>query len=591
MAGMKDQNPVIEEIRQKADIVEVISDYVALKKRGKNHLALCPFHSEKTPSFTASQDKQLFHCFGCGEGGNVFSFVMKIENISFWEAAKLLAEKYSVPLDIPDFKPGQDASRKKLLFDITAKAAEFFSQQLAGSKTASDYIKTRGFSEKTVSFFRLGFAPEGWDNLYRHLLSKGFMPKDIEGAGLILPRADRENSYYDRFRNRLMIPVFDIKGNIAGFGARSLDGAEPKYLNSPDSPIYNKSNILYGLNFSKEDIKKQDSVLIVEGYMDFISCFAAGVKNVAASSGTALTSSHAKTLQRITNNFSLVFDSDNAGSLATERSISLLRELDIYPRVVSLEGGKDPDEIIRKSGAAKFIELVKNAVPWLQYMIERAISRHNIKETEGKARAIKETAAVLAGEKDPVLRKEYSKLVASKLHVDTETVEAEMRRGSYYSRYPSKTSQLKKPAPKDRTAEKMILKFASESGEALALIKEGLEPEDFSDENFRAVFIALVSAPEGGAKLLAPAIVEDLGEEARKAFAGIMLEEFEFDNRQKALEDCINVLKTGRIRKRLADIRDRISEAEKKSDFSAIPCLQEECKKCHEEIRAFSGEF
>ncbi len=588
---MKEQNPAIEEIRQKADIVEVVSDYVALKKRGKNHLALCPFHSEKTPSFTVSQEKQLFHCFGCGEGGNVFSFLMKIENITFWEAAKLLAEKYSVALDIPDFKPGQDASRRKLLFDISYAAADFFSLQLAGSKTASDYIKMRGLSEKTVAFFKLGFAPEGWDNLYRHLLSKGFMPKDIEAAGLILARADRANSYYDRFRNRLMIPVFDIKGNIAGFGARSLDGAEPKYLNSPDSPIYNKSNILYGLNFSKDEIKKQDSVLIVEGYMDFIGCFAAGVKNAAASSGTALTTSHAKILQRLTNNFFLVFDSDNAGSLATERSIALLRELEIYPKVVSLKGGKDPDEIIKKEGPEKFIELVKAAVPWLQYKIERAISRHNIKETEGKARAVKESALILAGEKDQVIKKEYCKFVASKLHVEPETVEAEARRGSVYSRYPSKTGQLKKPATKDRTAEKMILKFATESKEALTLIRIGIEPEDFSDESSRAVFNALISAPENASTDLAAAIVQELDEEARKTFAGIMLEEFESDNREKALEDCINVLKAGRIKKRLSHLRAGMNEAEKKADFAEISRLQEEYKRCHEEIRAVSGEF
>lgn len=587
---MKEQNPAIEEIRQKADIVDVVSDYVALKKRGKNHLALCPFHSEKTPSFTVSQDKQLFHCFGCGEGGNVFSFLMKIENISFWEAAKVLADKYSVLLDIPDLKPGQDASKKRLFFDITSTAADFFAAQIPLSKTASDYVKTRGLSGDSIAFFKLGFAPEGWDNLYRHLLSKGFMPKDIEAAGLILPRADRENSYYDRFRNRLMIPVFDIKGNVAGFGARSLDGAEPKYLNSPDSPIYNKSNILYGLNFSKEEIKKQDSVLIVEGYMDLIACFSTGVKNVAASSGTALTSSHAKTLQRLTNNFSLVFDSDKAGSMATDRTISLLREIEIYPKVVTLEGGKDPDEVIRKQGPEKFRKLAENAVPWLRYRIDAAIGRHNIKEAEGKAKAVKETAQILSAEKDPVLRKEYSKLAASRLGVDTEAIETQIRRESFYNGYPSRSGQIKSPSPKGRTAEKMLIKFASESGEALSKIKSTLAPEDFSDNKFRAVFSALLSY-NGGGPDSAASIVEELDEETRKSFAGIMLEDFEFDNREKAMEDCIKVLKAGRIKDRMQKLRVKISDAETRSDLSDVLRLQEEYKKCHDEIRAFSGEF
>lgn len=579
---MKEQNPAIEEIRQKADIVDVVSDYVALKKRGKNHLALCPFHSEKTPSFTVNQEKQLYHCFGCGEGGNVFSFVMKMEGLSFWEAARILAEKYSVQLDIPDHGPGQDLSRKKLLFDITAAAADFFSGQLAQSP-ASAYIKGRGLTEDAVRHFKLGYSPEGWDNLYRHLLSKGFMPKDIEAAGLILPRADRQNSYYDRFRNRLMIPVFDIKGNVAGFGARSLDGAEPKYLNSPDSPIYNKSNILYGLNFSRDAIKKEDCVLIVEGYMDLISCFSSGIKNIAASSGTALTSSHARTLQRFTGNFSLVFDGDRAGELATDRTISMLRELEIYPKIVRLEGGKDPDEIIRNRGAEALREQIKKAVPWLKYRIEAAINRHNTKEAEGKARALKDSAKALSSEKDQVLRKEYAKLIASRLGLETETVESEIRRGFFYSRYPSRGAQLKKPSPKKLTAEKMVLKFASESGDTLVRIKQEIGPEYFSDDRFKAVFNALASSNS----VTAADVAGTLDEDARKAFSGIMLEEFEFDNREKALEDCINVLKTERIKDRMQELRARISEAEKKADPEAVPALQEEYKKCHEEIRAF----
>mgnify|MGYP000898293788 FL=1 len=588
---MKEQNPAIEELRQKADIVEVASDYMALKKRGKNHLALCPFHSEKTPSFTVSQEKQLFHCFGCGEGGNVFSFLMKIENISFWEAAKILADKYSVDLNIPDFKPGQDFSRKKLLFDITAEAADFFCRQLSGSKTASDYISSRGLKEKAVSFFRIGYSPEGWDGLYRHLLSKGFMPKDIEAAGLILPRADRENSYYDRFRNRLMIPVFDIKGNIAGFGARSLDGAEPKYLNSPDSPVYNKSNILYGLNFSKEEIKKQDSVLIVEGYMDLIACFSAGIKNAAASSGTALTSSHAKTLQRLTDNFYLVFDGDNAGSLATERSISLLKELDIYPKVVLLKGGKDPDEIIKKEGPDGFRDLIANAIPWIEYKIRRAISRHNTKEAEGKSKALKECALILSAEKDAVIRKEYARSVASKLGIDAETVVSEIKRGAFYSGSVSRSSALKKPEPKHLAAEKMILKFASEDKDSLDIIKKDLAPDDFSDDNFRAIFGMLLSVADSAPDDMTATVAQRLDEATGKVFSGLMLEEFEFDNREKAMEDCVNVLKARRITKKMSDLRDRIGEAEKRSDFQAISALQEEYKKYHGEMRAFSGEF
>jgi len=583
---VKEQNPVIEEIRQKADIVSIVSDYVALKKRGRNYLGLCPFHSEKTASFTVSQEKQLFHCFGCGEGGNVFSFIMKMENIGFWESVKILADKLSIPFDSSSYQPGEDMQQKNLALEINSSAADFFSSQLPGSAVATEYIKKRGLGEKVVSFFKIGYSPESWDKLYKHLVSKGFMPKDIEKAGLIVQKAGDTVSYYDRFRNRLMIPIFDIKGRIVGFGARSLDGSEPKYLNSPDSPVYSKGNILYGLNFSKEEIKTKDSVLIVEGYMDFISCFSNGIKNVAASSGTALTMNHAKTLQRFTSNFMLVFDSDAAGSLATERSIELLKELGIYPKIVPVIGGKDPDELIRKEGPQKFLDLVKEAVPWLKYKLEAAISRHNTKEAEGKSKALRQSAAILSTEQDQIIRREYAKFISQKLGVDLDAIESEIRRRSYYSRSAGKIDQPKKPLSKDKIAEKVLIKFAAEDNKALELIRSQVETGDFSDEQCKTIFDVVALKAEGSGPAEAAKIVESLDGETKKAFSEIMLMEFEFDDKDKALNDCINVLRLGKMKKRLAALRHEISEAETKNDYPRITALQEEYKKCHSEMRS-----
>ena len=578
---------IVNEIREKADIVSIVSDYVALKKRGRNYLALCPFHSEKTPSFTVSQEKQLFHCFGCGEGGNVISFVMKIDNLSFREAVKHLADKVGIACDIPaSGSSGEKASQNQVLFDINRVAAEFFASQLKGSPTATDYLAKRGLEKAAVEEFGLGYSLESWDGLYRHLTGKGFLPRDIEKAGLAIPR-EGTSTYYDRFRNRLMIPVKDIKGRTVAFGARSLDGSDPKYLNSPESPVYNKSAILYGLDKAKDRIKKDDSVLIVEGYMDQITCFSSGFSNTVASSGTSLTINHAKVLQRFTSNFILVFDSDAAGSLATERSIELLGQIGIYPRIAPLSGGKDPDEIIRKDGKNKFASFISSAVPWMKYKLDRILSRHSIKEAEGKSKAVKEAAAVLAKETDAVIQKEYIKYLAALLNLDTDTVTSEVKRLGYFRRNfsPGSSGTLKKPVSGILSAEKTVIRLAAEDAGLRGTAVNELKAEDFSDESNRAIFDAVASSGTGDPL---PVIVDRLDDQSVKArFSEIMLDESETEDREKAMADCIGVIRSGRVRGKMEELRTRIRSAEEAHDLVTLSALQQEYQKYHGEIRAF----
>src|SRR3989339_561896 len=308
---------IINEIKEKADIVSVVSSYVpSLKKKGKNHLGLCPFHSEKTASFTVSQEKGLFHCFGCGEGGNLFSFIMKMEKVDFAEAVKIIGEKIGITVRAQDFAPSQNNK----FYNLMEIACKFYESHL---DEVNEYIDKRKI--KNPKEFRLGYAPDGWDNLLNYLINKGAIAEDIERCGLILPRQSG-SGFYDRFRNRLIFPIADQRGRIVGFGGRAIGGEDPKYLNSPDSVIFNKGENLYNLNAAKDFIKHQKFAVLVEGYMDVVGCFEAGLKNVLAPLGTSLTTKQAQLLSRFTDVAIIAFDSDSAGQLASERTQEILKE-------------------------------------------------------------------------------------------------------------------------------------------------------------------------------------------------------------------------------------------------------------------------
>jgi DNA primase len=377
---------VLEEIKRKINIVDLLKEYIELKKAGANWKAVCPFHSEKSPSFMVSEDKQIWHCFGCNQGGDIFGFVMRMEGLEFPEAKRLLAKRAGVVLHYEN--PAINSQRTKLL-DILDATATFYATELAQSSEASAYIKERGLAPETVARFRLGFSPAGWDNLLRHLLSKGFKPDDMASAGVMMKKDDG-SGYYDRFRGRIMFPIFNHNNEIVGFTARVLpqydDGKMGKYINTPETAVYKKSEILYGLNFAKNKIKKEDVAVLVEGNMDVIALHQAGFANVVATSGTALTGQQTELLKRYAQNVIMSFDADSAGIAAALRGIDIAIGHGLNIRVFQMPKNpdgtpiaKDPDELVRQSSEL-WVKSLQNTRHIIDFYIDANLAKFNLSD-------------------------------------------------------------------------------------------------------------------------------------------------------------------------------------------------------------------
>jgi DNA primase len=555
---------IIEEIRNKADIVKIISEYIKLRKRGKNYVGLCPFHSEKDPSFTVSPEKQLFHCFGCNEGGNVFAFIMKIENLGFAEAAEELGAKLGI--SVPKAaESGPLKSEKDKLYQVMLAAGKYFLKSL--DEAAQSYLKKRGIEDKTRELFRLGFAPQGWDNLFKHLISRGFPPKLIEKSGLILAR-EGKSGYYDRFRNRLIFPIFDHRSRVIAFGGRSLGDEEPKYLNSPDTLLYHKGEVLYGLNLSKENIKKSKTAVMVEGYFDLITPFQAGITNIVATLGTALTVYQCKLLARFCDTVILGFDADSAGGVAAERSVELLKNQGLKVKVAVLSGGKDPDELIRKQGKEGFAKCIASALPYLEFIIKRTLARHNLREIEARSKALQEVAGILSREKESFVQKEYAKLAAELLKTDADTLLTEIKRVRHYRREGRHNLRriTEKPSSKVSEAEKSLIALAVQSKETLAVLKQELSAQDFNLPEARNIAELLLETEFEAGSDPSHFLLENLpSQEAKSFLSRLLLSEHlpQNDKTEKVFEDCIKVIKAEQLKKRIEEIKQQIEEAEK----------------------------
>ena len=423
----------ISEIKNAADIVDIVSEAVLLKKAGKNHIGLCPFHSEKTPSFTVSPDKQIFYCFGCGAGGNVFSFLMKQEGLSFPEAVRGLGKRYGI--DIPE-RPLSPEQKKKIsererLFDINRRAMEFYHQTLKSSgagQVARTYLKKRGISQKTIDDFKLGFALDGWDTLLSHFSKKRISPALLEISGLVLPKKNK-SGYYDRFRDRIIFPIFDASLQVVGFGGRVLDDSLPKYLNSPETLVYNKRRSLYGIQRAKEKFRSAGTAFIVEGYLDVLALHQHGVENSVATLGTALTPDHIRFLTRFASRMILVYDSDAAGIRSARRCVDtfwkehvdfrrqdVFREENADTHILVLPAGHDPDSFMFEKGPKLFLEAAAKAPGIITFLINCAIDKHGL-STEGKVRIIKEMQAPLAAINDRVAQALYIQQLAERMGI------------------------------------------------------------------------------------------------------------------------------------------------------------------------------
>lgn len=429
---MNDLREVIEDVKIRNDIHDIISEYIQLKPSGANYKGLCPFHNEKTPSFLVSSSKQIYKCFGCGESGDVISFIMKVENLEFMDAVKFLANKCGIEINHHiDEETKERFEKIKRYQNMHTDAARFFFNNL--TKTNNEglkYLMNRGLDERTINKFGLGYSLDSWNSLLNHLLSKGYKPEEIKEAGLV-GVSQKTNNFYDKFRNRVMFPIFDYRGNIIGFGGRVLDDSLPKYLNSEDTIIFNKKFNLFGLNIARKNLTIDKTMILVEGYMDLISLSQFGVQNVVATLGTALTSIQAQLLSKFVDNVIISYDSDQAGINATLRAIDILEQEGLKSKVLDLANYKDPDEFIRNLGLNSFMNKVENAVDGTQFKIDILYSNYNHEKQGETIKFVKEALKILKTIKSPIELDFYEKYLSKITNIEIDIIRSEMSLNSY----------------------------------------------------------------------------------------------------------------------------------------------------------------
>lgn len=488
---------LIEEVRLRNDIVDVVSGYVKLDKKGKSYLGLCPFHNEKTPSFSVEPAKQFFYCFGCNRGGSVIQFVMNIENLDFIESIKLLAERAGISLPEPeDVNEKAKAARKKEIIALNREAARFFFATLAGKngQEAQNYLHRRCLTEKTVKQFGLGFSPEGWNGLSRTLLDKGYSPDLLLDSGLSIQ--SKTGELVDRFRKRVMFPIFDIRGNIIGFGGRVIDDGMPKYMNSPDTLVYNKSRELYGLNFARMSASKR--LLMVEGYMDVISLHQAGIDYAVASLGTALTKEQAWILKKYSDEVVISYDSDSAGQAATMRGLDILESAGCAVKVLMIPQGKDPDEFVRNNGPEKFKNLADRAISLLDYKIKAQKNMHNLDTIDDKLKLLNSIADTLAEHDNAIEREVYAKNYAVEYGISLESLMNEVQKRvrakhkvqdysrSGGDRKTAYAQALREPGdPRCSELEYMLVVMLCHENRFFSLVSESYGLDAFMDKNMK----------------------------------------------------------------------------------------------------------
>lgn len=550
----------IEEIQARTDIVELISSYFPLKRAGRNFKALCPFHVEKTPSFFVSPQKQIFHCFGCGEGGGPIQFLMLYEKVSFPEAVEILAKRLG--LSIPYKKVFPQERAKSILYEVTEEACNFFHKNLFRDegKKALEYLKKRKIDLDTIKKFRLGFASSKI-SLLDSLRNKGYSLEILEKASLIVSK--KEGGYVDLFRDRIIFPIFDVKGKVIGFGARLIEERDaPKYINSIENPLYNKRFHLYGLNFSKEEIIKKDSVIIVEGYFDMITPYMNGIKNIVASLGTALTLEQIRLIKRYTKNVILIFDSDPAGEIANLRALDLLLENGLKVSVVAFPQDFDPDSLIREKGRDYFLKLLEERKDFFEYKLEVLRKNFDIESIEGKTKLAEELLLTLNKLESEVEKYEYVKKLASYLSVREEVLMLELKRiNKKELSIPSKNRKkiMFEPLP---LAEKILLYYLFTNQERINILKY-LNEADFTHPLAKKI-ISLLSRlninSEGENNILKKflGIVED--KEIACFVSSLLMEEIPLD--KSLLKKCLEKLKRKRLQRMKENLKERLRIAE-----------------------------
>lgn len=564
---------VIRSIRESCSIVDVISDYVSLKKTGINHRGLCPFHSEKTPSFFVNESRQSFYCFGCSEHGDVFTFLMKRENMSFMEAVRHLAQRCGIALPERRLSP-QEAARleeREELFAINTEAARMYRELLQKDPRAGrarQYLAGRGISVETIETFEIGFAPDAWDTLAGRLRAKGISLEKAQQIGLLSSR--KAGGYYDRFRNRIIFPIRNSARQVIGFGGRIIDEGEPKYLNSPESAIYSKRGSLYGLPLASQEISRENRALVVEGYLDAITLHQAGILNVVAALGTALSEQHIQLLRRYSNTIIMVFDADAAGEKAMVRSLETFLDAQLAPRFILLPEGDDPDSFVKNNGTAKFKEYMDEAGLVLDYVIEKTIQNHALADPAGKVAACDAALAILARLSDPLERQLYVQKLSQRLGLQEQQVSSRIR-GSRSGSAPGPAVQApEKRSDFHRNAEKIILQLMIAHQGTAAIIRQSAILEDFADPAIQHLCLNLLEHSRDGVKLDLETIMEHVPDATgKRLLAEATYAELLEGPVQKILSDCIRDIRLKKNTRAQERVTALMKQAEASRDEAA----------------------
>ncbi len=562
---------VLDEIQNKCDIVEVIGGYIQLKRAGRNFKALCPFHKEKTPSFMVSPTKQIYHCFGCGAGGNVFNFVMKYDKVEFPEAVRTLAQKVGVELPRFTRQEFENSTYASQIFKINELAASYYHSTLLKSesgKRALNYLKGRDIDEEIIEQAKLGAAPDEWDGFLNYAKGKGFGLELLERAGLILPREG--GGFYDRFRNRIIFPISDVKNRVLAFGARALDDSLPKYINSPETEVYIKGRHLYGLNFSIQAVKEKDFCIIVEGYLDFLLPYQSGIKNIAASLGTSLTELQVRLIKRYSKNVVMVYDGDQAGEAASLRGLDLFVQEGFNVRIVSLPKGYDPDSYVRKRGVLEFNLALEQAEDLFDYKLGLLTSKYNAGDPTDKSKICAEMLPTIAKVTNAVLKYEYIKRLAERTQVKEEALLLELKKVKPDYTY-EPAEELSSDRPQGAIAEKILIGLMLDDPEVIPEVKGSLKLEDFADERTRRIADEIFKLYGDGKALKPTQLINRLKDEnLSQVISEATSLADDITDIQKNLDDCIRWIKVQNIKKVLLELQNLIKVAQAMGDEKRV---------------------
>lgn len=589
MAGLYDQT-TLDDILNRCDIVEIISSYIPLKRAGRNFKACCPFHNEHTPSFMVSPDKQIYHCFGCHAGGNAFHFLMQYDRMTFPEAVETLARKAGVtlPQRVRAKKNTAGGHSAAELYRVNKLAAEYYARMLASDagRKAAAYLAKRGLTPETAKIFKIGFAEDSWDGLYSFLRRNNVPEAVMEKAGLVLRKREGAG-FYDRFRNRVIFTIIDVKQNVIGFGARFIptgtaaDNEQPKYINSPETPVYIKGRQLFGLDVARDSIRRQDQAVVVEGYLDAIMPFQAGIKNVVASLGTALTPDQVRLLKRYTKNVFLVYDGDAAGQNASLRSLDIFIDEDVSVRIAVLPPGYDPDSFIREQGVDAFKELLASAATIFEYKLRALTAKYDCGTSEGKAGVCAEILPTIKKFRSRILKSEYIRTLSEVLNVSERVLLEELKSGGAQRPLNAAARRIENAKPAKakplNAAELLLVRIVCNETSMLERITEQLGPQDYEDSR-TAMIIDTMKRLVAEGKTVGPHTLMHYLDDTDAA--NIVLESAftdEVDNRQKEkiLSDCIARVKFNKERRLRGQIQDELRKAQKDGDEKKIQQLME----------------